>query len=177
MFYSIFDETENPLRRAVWFNFKTPFLKLRGGVFCFELPKSLYNIPINFAFWTSSQYPKIKDYFREVSKTGITMSHAKEKLIELVDYVEHVTRLNERPVFNLEDYHQLLFYEVDLKNKVGIEHDQSDNAVENWLKIKRLKRIDPPDVPETIKDWISVGRDPSNKPIVEKVRTEIETEN
>ena len=43
---------------------------VKGGVFDFESPTSLYNILINFAFWSSSQYPKIKDYFNKVLKRG-----------------------------------------------------------------------------------------------------------
>lgn len=100
------------------------------------------------------------------------MNPIQEKLVDLVEYVGHMVRLGEKPVFALADYHQFLFHEEDLKDRLGIEHDKSDNNGPLWLKIERLKRIDPPDVPERIRDWISVGRDPFTQPTVHTVRTE-----
>lgn len=100
------------------------------------------------------------------------MNPIQKKLIDLVEYVGHMVRLGEKPVFALADYHQLLFHEEDLKDRVGIGHDKSDNNGPLWLKIERLKRIDPPEIPEKIRDWISVGRDPFTQPTVHTVRTE-----
>jgi len=100
------------------------------------------------------------------------MNSVQEKLIDLVDYVGHMIRLSEKPVFTLAEYHQLIFHEADLKDRVGIEHDKSDSNGPLWLKMQRLKRIDPPEVPEKIRNWISVRRDPFTQPAVHAVRTE-----
>jgi len=99
------------------------------------------------------------------------MNSIQEKLVDLVDYVGHAIKLGEKPVFTLADYRQLLFHEADLKDRLGIEHDKPDANGPLWLKINRLKRIDPPEVPEKIRDWITVGRDPFSQPSVHAVRT------
>ena len=100
------------------------------------------------------------------------MNPVQEKLIDLVDYVSHMVKLSEKPVFTLADYHQLLFHEEYIKDREGIEHDASDDNGPIWLKIQRLKRIDPPKLPEKIKNWVTIGRDPLIQPKVHAVRTE-----
>ena len=100
------------------------------------------------------------------------MNSVQEKLVDLVDYDGHAIKLGDKPVFTLADYRQLLFHEASLKDRLGIEHDKSDANGPLWLKINRLKRIDPPEVPGKIRDWITVGRDPFSQPSVQAVRTE-----
>ena len=48
------------------------------------------------------------------------MSDAKKKLIDLLDYVDHMVKLGEKPVFNLNNYKQLKYHEIELKNRIGI---------------------------------------------------------
>ncbi len=94
----------------------------------------------------------------------------KSKLIDLIDYVGQVIKLSEKPVFNIKDYRQPIFHEMDLKNRIGIEHDTSDESGPIWLQVKRLKRIDPPELPELIVCWITVGRDPYSFPKIESIK-------
>ena len=96
----------------------------------------------------------------------------RERLVDLVGYVEHMVRLGEKPVFALGEYGQLAFHEAALKGRIGIRHDQSDEDGPVWLSIDRLKRIDPPDVPEEIQPWVTVSPDPFTEPVVVAVRTE-----
>ncbi len=95
-----------------------------------------------------------------------------EKLVDLIDYVRQMVELGQRPVFSVQDYKQLLYHEVELKNRIGIHHDLSDEDGPIWLKIDRLKRIDPPDVPEAIREWTTVSRDPFQTPKVTETRTD-----
>ena len=53
------------------------------------------------------------------------MADTKKKLIDLIDYVDHIVRLGEKPVFNIKSYKQLTYHEVDLRNRIGIEHNLS----------------------------------------------------
>ncbi len=69
-----------------------------------------------------------------------------QRLVDLVDYVEHMVRLGEKPVFGLGEYRQLAYHEARLKGRVGIRHDQSDEDGPVWLSIDRLKRIAPPEI-------------------------------
>ncbi len=96
----------------------------------------------------------------------------RERLIDLVGYVEHMVRLGEKPVFALGEYRQLAYHEATLKGRIGIRHDQSDEDGPIWLSVDRLKRIYPPDIPEEIKPWITVSPDPLTEPVVVAVHTE-----
>ena len=51
----------------------------------------------------------------------------KDRLVDLVDYIEHMVRLGEKPVFALSEYRQLTYHESALKGRIGIRHDQSDS--------------------------------------------------
>lgn len=95
-----------------------------------------------------------------------------EKLIDLVEYVHQMVELNQKPVFSVKEYKHLLFHEYELKNRTGINHDLSDEDGPVWLKVDRLKRIDPPVAPEAIKEWLTVSRDPFEQPEIKRARTE-----
>ncbi len=94
------------------------------------------------------------------------------RLADLFDYVEHMAKLGETAVFALGEYRRLVYHEAELKGRVGVRHDQSDEDGAIWLSVDRLKRIDPPKVPEAIRPWITVAADPFSEPAVQRVRTE-----
>jgi very-short-patch-repair endonuclease/HPt (histidine-containing phosphotransfer) domain-containing protein len=100
------------------------------------------------------------------------------RLGELLDYVHHVGRLNQKPVFRIEDYKQLNIWEHELKGKIGIQHNIDDAGVSAWLRIERLKRIAPLPIPEQIREWLTVGNDPENTPQIKEklIKTLPETE-
>jgi hypothetical protein len=104
--------------------------------------------------------------------SALELSPEQKRLIDLVDYVRHMVELAERPVFALEEYRQLHYHEADLQGRIGIHHDLTDEDGPVWLKIERLKRTDPPPVPEAIRDWVTVGRDPTRVPTVKAQRVE-----
>lgn len=89
-----------------------------------------------------------------------------------MEYVEELVKQADRPVFKLSDYNSLLYYEADLKGQVAIHHDLEDGDGPIWLKIERLKRIDAPVVPESVRDWLAVSRDPLREPVLESVRVQ-----
>jgi transcription elongation GreA/GreB family factor/very-short-patch-repair endonuclease len=89
-----------------------------------------------------------------------------------VEYVEELVKQADRPVFKLSDYESLLYYEADLKGQAGAHHDLEDGDGLIWLKVERLKRIEPPMVPESIREWLAVSRDPFREPALESVRVQ-----
>ena len=96
-------------------------------------------------------------------------SKAIDRLYELLDYVYHVGRLNQKPTFRIEEYKQLNIWEHDLKGKIGIQHNiVDDDGISIWLRIERLKRLAPPPIPEQIQEWIAVGNDPENNPQIKE---------
>lgn len=103
---------------------------------------------------------------------NIEGSHVASRLVGLLEYVEHLTRLSERPVFSIRDHKNLLYFEHEFQGRVGIHHDQKDESGPIWLKLDRLRRIEPPDVPSEIKDWVTVSRDLNQLPQVLESRME-----
>jgi len=92
-----------------------------------------------------------------------------DRLDELLDYVHHVGKLNQKPIFRIEEYKQLNIWEHELKGKIGIQHNiVDDDGVSIWLRIERLKRLAPPPIPEQIQEWVAVGTDPENSPQIKE---------
>ncbi len=88
---------------------------------------------------------------------GMELTESHKRLIDLVDYVSHMVRMAERPVFALKEYKQLVFHEVELRGRVGIHHDLADEDGAIWLRIDRLNRLDPPPVHAEIAEWVIVS--------------------
>jgi hypothetical protein len=107
-----------------------------------------------------------------LSKSQNQSADVRKRLRELLEYVEELVKQAEKPVFALNDYNNLLYYESDLKGQVGIHHDLEDEDGPIWLKIDRLKRINPPIAPESIRQWLAVGRDPFREPVLETMRVQ-----
>jgi len=93
------------------------------------------------------------------------------RLIDVLEYIQHMVRLGEKAVFRLDDYRQIQIHETELKDRVGVEHDCADADGPVWLTVKRLNRIDPPKPPELIGDWVAVPRDPNKTPTVQQTCT------
>ncbi len=79
--------------------------------------------------------------------------------------------LADKPVWNLDSYGNVVLHEDTLRNRVGIRHDIADADGPIFLKIDRLGRIDPPDPPAVVRDWLTVSRDPFREPIIQSLRT------
>lgn len=90
----------------------------------------------------------------------------KDKLIGLLDYVEELACLPERAVLSVRSYRTLLFYEDQLRGKVGIYHDVAEEDGAIWVRIDRLQRQPPPVPNEDIRPWLTVSRDPTKPPEV-----------
>jgi len=92
-----------------------------------------------------------------------------DRLDELLDYVHHVGKLNQKPIFRIEEYKQLNIWEHELKGKIGIQHNIiDDDGASIWLRIDRLKRLAPPPIPEQIQEWVAVGNDPESNPQIKE---------
>jgi very-short-patch-repair endonuclease len=107
-----------------------------------------------------------------LSNTENGSPEVRKRLRELLEYVEELVKQAEKPVFALSDYNNVLYYESNLKGQVGIHHDLEDEDGPIWLKIDRIKRIDPPVALESIREWLAVSRDPFRVPVLETVRVQ-----
>jgi hypothetical protein len=95
---------------------------------------------------------------------------AREKLIGLLEYTERMAALGERAIFRMSDYRLLVFHEKEFQSRVGIYHDVLEGDERVWLKLERFVRQDPPPVPDAIKAWVTVGRDPFKAPNIQSSR-------
>lgn len=91
----------------------------------------------------------------------------KVRLEALLEYVHHVGQLNQKPVFTIAEYKQLHYAEHELKARIGIHHNiTDDDGGSIWLKIERLQRIAPPPVPKELNEWITISNDPEVAPAI-----------
>jgi hypothetical protein len=103
------------------------------------------------------------------------MSQEQRGVTQLIDYLHVLIELADKPVWSLSSYNNLVLYEDELRNRVGIRHDLTDLDGPVYLKIDRLRRTDPPEPPEIAKDWLTIARDPFKEPIVQSFRTTVMT--
>ena len=100
------------------------------------------------------------------------------KLIDLLDYVEQVVRLDERVAFRLDDYRlpdgtALTIRSTDLKGLPGVALDIRDGDAPAWLAVERLARIAPPPPPSVLLPWLTDAGDPASPPtaVIERLHT------
>lgn len=131
------------------------------------------DIPINHVAKTGGALQENHPNTESASTSGAEqiLSENQSRLLDLLEYLEHLAKLGEKPIFSLREYQQLLFSEADFKGQIGITHDLSDDQENAWLRIERLQRAEPPQPPVEIKDWVVVSRDPNQPPAVKEVLT------
>lgn len=103
------------------------------------------------------------------------LSPSQRGVTQLIDYVRVLTELSDKAVWSLGSYGNLVLHETQLSNRVGIRHDLADADGPIFLRIDRLRRIDPPDPAVVARDWLTVSRDPFKEPIVQSIRTAVMT--
>lgn len=101
------------------------------------------------------------------------LSPSQRGVTQLIDYVRILIELSDKAVWSLESYGNVVLHEDQLRNRVGIRHDLADADGPVFLKIDRLRRIDPPDPPAVARDWLTVSGDPFKEPIVQSLRTTV----
>lgn len=109
----------------------------------------------------------------ETPKRELTPEQA--RVTQVIDYVRTLVELGDRPAWSLASYKNLVLHEIDLRNRIGIRHDLSDEDGSIYLKVDRLQRIDPPEPPPLAKEWITVAREPTKEPVIEALRTRVMT--
>jgi very-short-patch-repair endonuclease len=101
------------------------------------------------------------------------LSPSQRGVTQLIDYVRVLIELSDKAVWSLASYGNVLLHEDELRNRLGIWHDLADADGPVFLKIDRLRRIDPPDPPAVARDWLTVNRDPFKEPVIQSIRTAV----
>ncbi|MDX9768192.1 MAG: AAA domain-containing protein, partial [Ectothiorhodospiraceae bacterium] len=89
---------------------------------------------------------------------------AHENLLSVLDYLLHLDRKRNRPVFQLSDHKLPVFHEAVFQDLPGVETNLIEEAEEIWLRIRRLQASPPPNPHDWLKPWIDVPNDPGRKP-------------
>jgi len=110
---------------------------------------------------------------RPAAPPKAALTPAQAGVTELIDYVRVLIELADKPVWSLASYRNVVLHEEDLCNRIGIRHDLTDVDGPIYLKIDRLRRIDPPEPPLAAKDWLTVSKDPFKEPVVQSLRAAV----
>ena len=92
-----------------------------------------------------------------------------EKLVDLLDYVEQVVRLDERVAFRLADYRlpdgtAMAIRSSDIGGLPGIATDLGEGDTAVWLAVDRLPCLPPPVPPPALVPWLPEIADPVTPP-------------
>ena len=100
---------------------------------------------------------------------------AARRLDGLLDYVEALVKLDERPAtrlaqHKLADGSQFILHLHELTGLPGLALDSSDADGPIWLRMDRLQRTTPPAVGAEFQAWIDISNDPTKPPVLREVR-------
>ena len=86
------------------------------------------------------------------------------RLYGLLNYIHHLGKCNQKPIFRIDEYKQSIIWEHQTKGSLGIKHNIEDLDGPIWLRIERLKRTLPPSIPEQIQEWVNIDDTTENYP-------------
>ena len=100
---------------------------------------------------------------------------AARRLDGLLDYVEALVKLDERPAarlaqHKLADGSQFILHQHEIAGLPGIALDISDADGPIWLRMDRLQRTTPPPIAPELHAWIDVPNDPTKPPAIREVQ-------
>ena len=92
-----------------------------------------------------------------------------DKLVDLLDYVAQVVRLDERVAFRLSDYRlpdgtAMAIRSGDVAGLPGMALDAGDGEAAAWMSLDRLPRVPPPPPPPALAPWLGETADPGLVP-------------
>ena len=101
-----------------------------------------------------------------------------EKLVDLLDYVEQVVRLDERVAFRLSDYRlpdgtAMAIRSDEVAGLPGVVLDAGEGEAAAWMVLDRPPRVPPPSPPPALAPWLAETGDPAAVPVAvpERLRT------
>ncbi|QPK62543.1 AAA family ATPase [Methylomonas sp. LL1] len=93
------------------------------------------------------------------------MKESNQLLIDLLDYIEQVEKLNRKPVYTVpSDIFEAS--QSDLKGLPGIDFNIQSEHDDVWLRITRLKETPAPEPSDALKPWVIISKSPDKTPIL-----------
>jgi very-short-patch-repair endonuclease len=94
---------------------------------------------------------------------------AQQRLLDLLEYIEHVEKMNRTPLFDVPAAFYAMF-EEDFRSLPEIETNLAGDEV--WLRIPRLNEKAPPDPSAALKPWVVLSKSPDTEPTLrEQIRS------
>lgn len=81
------------------------------------------------------------------------MKETNQLLIDLLDYIEQVEKLNRKPDYQVQS-DIFTAYQGELKGLPSIDFNLQSDQDDVWLRITRLKETPAPEPGEQLKPWI-----------------------
>lgn len=93
------------------------------------------------------------------------MKESKQLLIDLLEYIEQVEKLNRKPAYTVpSDIFEA--NQSDLKGLPGIDFNIQSEHDDVWLRITRLNETPAPEPSEALKPWVTISKSPDKTPIL-----------
>lgn len=88
-----------------------------------------------------------------------------QTLVNTFEYIKQLVEIRYEPAYSLKEYGHMRIHEIELDGLPGIVvfPEQVDESV-IWLEVKRLRRMPPPAVPDSLFDWVDLIDDFITKP-------------
>jgi hypothetical protein len=98
---------------------------------------------------------------------------AAKRLAGLLDYIDALAKLDERPAtelaqYRLADGYRFVLHQHESAGLPGVSLDLRDADGPIWFRIERLQRLASPVADEAIRPWIEISNDPAKAPIIKE---------
>lgn len=91
-------------------------------------------------------------------------STQQQRLVSMLDYLEHWDKLNRTPTFDVVAHQGLVIWQNDLKDLPGFHLESADVTGEVWMEVERLRPVKPPVPAAALVPWLIIPDDPTKEP-------------
>ena len=91
------------------------------------------------------------------------MTEGAPLVIELLEYIEQVEKLNTKPSFSVPTEY-FAAYQHELKGLPELQFNLQSNSDDVWMRLPRLQEIAAPEPDDDLKPWLMLPKSPEKKP-------------
>ncbi len=95
------------------------------------------------------------------------MIESTAKVIDLLNYIEQMERLKRKPTFSLSDEY-FVAHRHELLNLPEITFNLQQDGEDIWLKLPRLQEVNPPELDDLLKPWVTLSKSPEKSPEIKQ---------
>ncbi|WP_323012490.1 AAA domain-containing protein [Castellaniella sp.] len=101
------------------------------------------------------------------------MNETSKHIIDLLDYIEQVEKLKNKPAFSVPTDH-FVAYQHDLQGLPELEFNLQADDDDIWLSLPRLQEISAPPLSEQLQPWVTLPKSPEKSPSLKTEYVEFE---